>query len=132
LKNFEAYKQERYWRYVMTVKECYEKMGSNYENVLERLGNENIIKKFAIKFLDDASFSNLTIALNEENAEEAFRAIHTLKGICLNLGFDKLYEVSAELTEKLRDCRIENVDADYEKVKKYYEITVDAIRGIQL
>lgn len=116
----------------MTVKECYEKMGSNYENVLERLGNENIIKKFAIKFLDDASFSNLTIALNEENAEEAFRAIHTLKGICLNLGFDKLYEVSAELTEKLRDCRIENVDADYEKVKKYYEITVDAIRGIQL
>ena len=36
----------------MTTKECYEKMGSNYEKVLGRLGSEMIIKKFAIKFLD--------------------------------------------------------------------------------
>lgn len=40
----------------MTTKECYEKMGSNYEKVLGRLGSEMIIKKFAIKFLDDSSF----------------------------------------------------------------------------
>lgn len=42
----------------MTTKECYEKMDSNYEKVLGRLGSEMIIKKFAIKFLDDSSFQN--------------------------------------------------------------------------
>ena len=41
--------------------------------------------------------------MTQNNAEEAFRAVHTLKGICLNLGFDTLYKASFELTEKLRD-----------------------------
>ena len=63
----------------------------------------SIITKFAKKFIDDASYSNLENAMTQNNAEEAFRAVHTLKGICLNLGFDTLYKASFELTEKLRD-----------------------------
>lgn len=30
-------------------------------------------------------------------------AVHTLKGVYQNLSFDRLYEVSSELTELLRD-----------------------------
>ena len=33
---------------------------------------------------------------------QAFRAAHTIKGICLNLGFDKLYQASSDITEQLR------------------------------
>ena len=36
--------------------------------------------------------------IEAKDAETAFRGAHTLKGVCLNLGFQKLYEVSAELT----------------------------------
>ena len=54
----------------MTTKECYEKMGSNYEKVLGRLGSEMIIKKFAIKFLDDSSFQNLKDALAGKNLDD--------------------------------------------------------------
>ena len=36
----------------MTVRECYEKMGANYDGVLSRLGNEMLIRKFVIKFLE--------------------------------------------------------------------------------
>ena len=39
----------------MTVKECYEQMGADYEGVLGRLRSEGLIKKFAKKFLDDGS-----------------------------------------------------------------------------
>ena len=42
----------------MTVKECYEQMGADYEGVLGRLRSEVLIKKFAKKFLDDGSFRN--------------------------------------------------------------------------
>ena len=87
----------------MTVKECYEQMGSDYEGVLERLGSEAIVKRFALKFLQDPSFAQLKESLAKNDGEEAFRAAHTLKGVCLNLGFDELFEVSAELTEKLRE-----------------------------
>lgn len=115
----------------MTVRECYEQMNSDYEGVLERLGSEAMVKKFALRFLDDASFNNLTDALKENNAEEAFRAVHTLKGICLNLGFDRLYEASSALTEKLRNGDIDNTEDLYNKLKEQYDVTVNAIKGIQ-
>lgn len=41
----------------MTVKECYEKVGSDYEAVLKRLGSEDMLKRFSIKFLDIRVFS---------------------------------------------------------------------------
>lgn len=66
----------------MTVKECYEQMGADYEGVLGRLRSEVLIKKFAKKFLDDGSFRSLKDNLAQKNGEEAFRAAHTLKGVC--------------------------------------------------
>ena len=65
----------------MTVKECYEKVGSDYEAVLKRLGSEDMLKRFSIKFLDDPSFQSLQENLKAGNTREAFRAAHTLKGI---------------------------------------------------
>ena len=73
----------------MTVQECYESMGSDFEGVLGRMGSEAMVKRFALKFLDDPSYGNLVKAVEEQNAEEAFRAAHTLKGICLNTDFTK-------------------------------------------
>lgn len=90
----------------MTVRECYEQIGSDYAGVLKRLGSEALVKRFALKFLKDPSFQELKDGLAKQDGEVAFRAAHTLKGVCLNLGFDRLYEASAELTEHLRgrDC----------------------------
>ena len=104
----------------MTVRECYEQMGADFDNVLGRLGSEQMVQRFALKFLNDTSYQTLEETLKEKNVEQAFRAAHTLKGVCLNLGFDNLFTVSSELTEEL-----------FEKVKEQYEITVKAIRGIQ-
>ena len=114
----------------MTVRECYESIGSDFDGVLLRLGSESIIKKFAIKFLDDKSFENLTQMLAQKNLDEAFRQAHTLKGICLNLGFDKLFKVSSQLTQILRTGTFDGTDELYKKVKEQYQITVDAIGNL--
>ena len=50
---------------IMTVKECYEQMGADYEGVLGRLRSEALIKKFAKKFLDDGSYASLKKSLEE-------------------------------------------------------------------
>ena len=118
-------------RRTMTVKECYESMESDYEGVIGRIGSEGLIKRFVLKFLDDPSYLNLEKAIQEQNAEEAFRAAHTLKGICLNLGFDRLYKVSAELTEKLRGSDLNGYEAVYGKVQDEYKNTIDAIRKLE-
>ncbi len=114
----------------MTVKEYYEVINGDYEGVISRLRSDERVKKFVLKFLDDGSYKLLCDALDEKNYEEAFRAAHTIKGICQNLGFDKLYESSANLTEKLRNKEIEDIDKYVEIVQKDYETTIKRIREL--
>ena len=115
----------------MTVKECYEKVGSDYDGVLKRLGSEALVKRFAVKFLNDPSFQDLTDGLAAKDGEKAFRAAHTLKGICLNLGFDNLYKASFDITEKLRGRDTEGCEELLAKVEEQYNNTVDAIHMME-
>ena len=115
----------------MTIRECYEELGSDFDKVLSRLVSEALVKKFALKFLDDPSFGQLETALADKDAETAFRAAHTLKGVCLNLGFDELFEVSAELTEKLRERKTAGSEELFQKVSQKYQKTVTAIQGLE-
>lgn len=115
----------------MTIRECYEELGLDFDAVLSRLINERLVQKFALKFLDDPSFQNLKDALDSKDVETAFRAAHTLKGVCLNLGFDRLYEVSAELTEKLRGRDTSGTEEMFKKVETQYRILTDAIREME-
>ena len=78
----------------MTLKECYEKMEANYDEVIGRLRSERLVQKFALKFLDDPSYQLLITSMEEKNYEEAFRAAHTIKGVCQNLGFSTMCIVS--------------------------------------
>ena len=115
----------------MTIRECYGELGLDFDAVLSRLVNEKLVQKFALKFLDDPSFQNLKDALDSKDVETAFRAAHTLKGVCLNLGFSSLYEVSAQLTEDLRGRVIEGSEASQAAVDREYQRTENAIRRWQ-
>ena len=115
----------------MTIQECYRQMGANYEDVLKRLYSESMIRKFARMFLDDDSYPKLEDALKKENVEEAFRAAHTLKGVCQNLGFDNLYKASFDITEKLRGRDTEGCEELLAKVEEQYNNTVDAIHMME-
>ena len=114
----------------MSLKECYDKMGADFEDVLSRLRSEVLVRKFALKFLDDDSYANLKAAMESGNAPEAFRGAHTLKGVAVNLGFTALYNVSSALTEKLRSQEYDNLDGLIADVKKQYDIVIEAIAAL--
>lgn len=115
----------------MTTQECYEQMGENYDEVVERLGSERILKKFAIKFLADTSVEELKQGLDEKDGEKAFRAAHTLKGICLNLGFHKLFTASSDITEQLRGRDTSDCEALLENVEREYDNVVSAVQKLE-
>ncbi len=56
----------------MTIEECYKQLGGDYSNVLSRLSNDAIIRKFLVKFLSDGSCGNIFTNLESGNLEEAF------------------------------------------------------------
>ena len=65
----------------MTMRECYEAIGGNYEDVLGRLHSEALIRRFTLKFLEDQSYLQLKQALENKNYEDAFRGAHTERGL---------------------------------------------------
>ena len=116
----------------MSLQECYATFGGDYEGVIGRLRSEKMVKKFAIKFLSDSSYELLLKSMDEKNYEEAFRASHTIKGICQNLGFTKLGNSSSVLTDKLRDGGSEEADALLTQVKEDYQQTVEALQALEV
>ena len=116
----------------MTIQECYREMEGDFAGVEKRLPSVSLVTKFITKFLDDSSFSELCRALEEGQREDAFRAAHTLKGVCANLGFDQLENSASALTELLRPKDIgipEEAVSMMKDVKHDYEMTVGAIRA---
>lgn len=53
----------------MTIEECYKQLGGDYSNVLSRLSNDAIIRKFLVKFLSDGSCGNIFTNLESGNLE---------------------------------------------------------------
>lgn len=113
----------------MTVKECYESFGGNYEECMSRLRSDERITKFLVKVVNDGSYALLCESLQKHDMQEAFRAAHTLKGVCMNLSLTRLYESSVKLTEALRNRTEYGADIDplLEQVKNDYRLTVESI-----
>ncbi len=111
----------------MTLREAYEQLGGDYDEVLSRLPSERLVKKFAFKFLEDENYGNLERAMETEDWDSAFRASHTIKGVCQNLGFRALSDSSSALTEALRNGFSPEAPDLFGRVQEDYERTVRAL-----
>lgn len=111
----------------MTARECYVQMGADYDAVLRRLPSEVLIVRLMKKFPDDPSFPELQAAMDAQDAQAAFRAVHTLKGVCLNLGFDALGAAASKLTELLRGGALTGAEELFAQVRREYDRTLSAL-----
>ena len=77
-------------------------IGGDYGEAKARFQNDERIVRFLNMFPGDDSMQNLTNAMNTGDTTTAFRAVHTLKGVALNLGLGSLAHASSQMTEALR------------------------------
>lgn len=89
------------------------------------------MNKFVLKFLTDPSYDLLVRSMESKDWPEAFRAAHTIKGVCQNLDFTRLYRSSSQLSEALRNGFTPEAPALAEQVKEDYARTTAAIRAFQ-
>ena len=117
----------------MTVKECYDAMGADYEDVMRRLRTDDRVKKFLLRLLDDKSFEMLKNAMAQKNMEEVFRAAHTMKGVGQNLSLTRLYESAATLSDEVRDNKTyrEELEALFAQIKETYDLTISSIQKLK-
>lgn len=86
----------------MTIQDVYIELQGDFEDARRRLMNEPMVVRFVKKFPADPSMQQLRDAVEAEDIETSFRAVHTLKSVSGVLGFTKLFEVAVALTEQLR------------------------------
>ena len=116
----------------MTIQECFQSLGGNFAEVQQRLPSDRLIKRFITKFLDDGSYAELSQAMASGQREQAFRAAHTLNGVCANLSFTRLLTSVSALTDLLRqesDAISESAAAALTDVTRDYSQTITAIRA---
>ncbi len=86
----------------MTIEAFYAAVGGDYQATLRRLMVPEIVETFAVRYAQDTTVDRLHRALEAGDAERAFRTAHSLRGLAQNLGFERLYQAAAVLTEALR------------------------------
>lgn len=109
------------------MQQFFNEIGMDYEDTVSRLGGEERVSRFVKLFLKDESYKNFCDFMEKENYAEAFRSIHTLKGVCMNLGFTKLSEIASEITEILRKEDVIRTRELMPKFTEQYEKTCRVI-----
>ena len=115
----------------MTLEECNQELGGSYTEVLSRMMSPKLVTRFLGKFLDDPSHQMLCDAMMAGDRAEAFRAAHTLKGVCQNLSFGGMLTSVEPLTEMLRFAPEEMPEGAKElfaQVSQDYDKTVSVIK----
>ena len=112
---------------IMTLEQCYAQMNADYEDTIRRIPNKKLIQKILLKFPKDESYRDLCSAMEEKRMRDAFTAVHTMKGICLNLGLRELSRAAVNLTEALRNDPTEKVPKLFTELKSVYGDTMSVI-----
>ncbi len=128
---FEAEWEEEYGA-KMTLDKAYELFGGRYSVITQRLKSDEVIRVFLHDFLESEEFGALKRALVQGDDRKAFRAVHTLKGISLNMDMRNLARMCIALTENLRYTPINaQTSLLFAQVEKEYETVCGIIRELE-
>ncbi len=116
----------------MTTVELYEKMHGDYNDAISRLSTDALVGRFIAKYPGDPSYSEFIAAWEAGDEVTAFRAAHTLKGVCANLSISGLFKIASAITEALRPgneaLKAEtNMEELVEQLKAENKLVVDMI-----
>ena len=113
-----------------SLKKVLVESGIDVDGAMERfMNNDAMFMKFLIKFLDDPNMGTLRQGLEARDTDMAFRAAHTLKGVCGNLSLVSLAKVASESTEFLRAGDIDSAITKMPEVEAEYAKAIEVIKN---
>ena len=86
----------------MTLEELYQIIDGDYEKAMRVLRVEKLLDKHIRKLPKNGVVDNVIAAGKDLDPTTMFETTHAMKGVCLNLGLNKLAEAASELSEEFR------------------------------
>jgi HPt (histidine-containing phosphotransfer) domain-containing protein len=114
-----------------TVSEVFDKMedmGAEPREVVRRLGgSEDLYIRFLKEFVKEKEMGDLRQAIKTHDAKAAFVAVHTLKGVSLNLGLLPFADHCCDMVEEYRKGNEKEGDALLPDMEQSFKEMCDLI-----
>ena len=117
----------------MTLQELYASIDGNYDHAVQIVRMEKLINRYLSKFPNSGVYEALAAAGESMDPTALFESAHAMKGVCANMGFDKMAAAAGEITEEFRPGNTRSLSDDEVKARiadigVMYRHTVDGIR----
>lgn len=117
----------------MTLQELYASIDGSYDHAVQIMRMEKLINRYLSKFPNSGVYEALAAAGESMDPTALFESAHAVKGVCANMGFDKMSAAAGEITEEFRPGSArtlsdEEVKARIADIGVMYRHTVDVIR----
>ena len=106
----------------MTLRELYQTIDGDYDQVMNVLRMEKLIDKHIREFPTSGVVDRLLAAEEKMDPTELFEAAHAMKGVCANLGIKTLSNAASGIAEEYRPGNERKLSDDEVKER------IDAIR----
>lgn len=105
--------------------------GTDCKGALERLcGNESLYMTCLSEFLKDPTLKEIDSAIDHERWDDAFTAVHALKGLAGNLGFIPLMHATGQVVVLIRGGRIGELNDALNELDSCYRDITDGIKEV--
>lgn len=108
------------------LSDFYKTVGGDLDDVIDRLEDIDMVRSNLLLFSEDTSYTELLQCLYDNDIKGAFRAAHTLKGICYTFGIRRLGDSASAICEELR-LGVPPSREMTERLTEEYRRTADAI-----
>lgn len=120
----------------MTVRELYERVDGCYEQAVCIMKTDKLIDRYVRRFGESDVMERLHAAGESMDGFSVFEAAHAMKGVCANLGFERLADAAGELAEEFRpgserQFSDQVVREKLQKLGALYRRTLDGIRDYE-
>ena len=111
---------------MISMREAYEKIGANYDDACARLMGDEMLARFALKFLDDESMDKLEAAMAAGDGRRGVLGRHRQTK---TVGFDNRCEPAVVVTEALRGAdAVDGAREGMHALQQQYAATMSALR----
>ena len=96
--------------------------------------NDELIKRFVLKFKDSNPYPELIDAYRSHDVVRLFEAAHSMKGVVGNLSLSKLYEASSNICEVTRYKNVfneEEIGPLMQIMVQEYDKTINCLNELQ-
>lgn len=94
------------------------------------MGRDDLLLRFLKKFVEDESYETLVGGLQNNSIKEAYKAAHTLKGLCANLSLTNLNRLAGAQAEFLKNENMEAAREIMGDITCEYEKIVDVLNNL--